>query len=79
VVYQLERLRDRVNAADRNKKEVLRRHIFRACHSLAPGGKMQEGGLSGIQFLLRYSRSLLSFLYTNLDIMKFEHQLIPMD
>jgi uncharacterized protein YllA (UPF0747 family) len=79
VVYQLERLRDRVNAADRNKKEVLRRHILRACHSLAPGGKMQEGGLSGIQFLLRYSRSLLSFLYTNLDIMKFEHQLIPMD
>lgn len=76
VVYQIDKMKDRIEAAQREKQEVMRRQIHRACSLLAPDGVRQEDGLAGISFPLRYSRPILSFLYENLDIMKFEHQLI---
>jgi uncharacterized protein YllA (UPF0747 family) len=79
VAYQIEKLKDRIEASDARKQEALRRQLRRACNSLAPNGRIQECELSGIHFLLRHSRALLPFLYKNLDINQFEHQLIPMD
>ncbi len=79
IVYQINKTKDRIEAAQREKQEVIRRQIHRACNLLAPDGIRQEEGLAGITFPLRYSRSILSFLYENLDIMKFEHQLICLE
>lgn len=79
IIFQLDKMRDRIEAAGMHKQLVAQRRIHRLCNSLAPNGVSQEDGLSGIYFLLRYSRTLLSFLHEELDIMKHEHQLIYMD
>ena len=79
VVYQIDKMKDRIDTSQQEKQEVMRRQIRRACGFLAPDGTSQESGLAGIGFLLRYSRSILSVLYDNLDIMKFEHQLIDLE
>jgi len=79
IVFQLDKMRDRVEAAGTHRQLVAQSQIHRVSNSLAPDGVRQEGGLSGVYFLLRYSRNLLSLLHEELDIMKFEHQLIYLD
>ncbi|MBN2320170.1 MAG: bacillithiol biosynthesis BshC [Acidobacteria bacterium] len=79
VVYQLDKMKNRIETTRKRKQEVMQRQIRRACGFLAPDGKRQEEGLAGVAFVLRYSRSILSFLYENLDIMRFEHQLIDLE
>jgi uncharacterized protein YllA (UPF0747 family) len=79
MVYQIEKLRERFEAACAGREETAERRVHRACNLLAPDGRTQESGLSGIQFLLRHSRSVLQLLYERLDVLKFEHQLISMD
>ena len=76
IAYQIDKIIRRVEKARLDKKQVMERHIQRACSYLVPDGMRQEDGLAGISFPLRYSRSVLSFFYENLDIMKFEHQLV---
>ncbi len=76
IAYQLDKIRNRVEKARLEKQEVMQRQIQRACGYLVPDGIRQENGLAGISFPLRYSRSVLTFFHENLDIMKFEHQLI---
>ncbi len=79
IMYQIRKLRDRFESASTRRKQAVRQQVRRACNSLAPNGRLQETELSAIGFLLRYSRSMLHFLHDNLDIMKFEHQLIWTD
>jgi hypothetical protein len=79
IVFQIDKMRRRVEAAALQKQQVMQRHIHRVCCMLAPDGASQECSLSGIYFFLRYPRTLLSSLHEQLDIMKFEHQLIYMD
>jgi uncharacterized protein YllA (UPF0747 family) len=76
IAFQLDKIRRRVEKSRLEKKEVMQRQIQRACGYLVPDGIRQENGLAGISFPLRYSRFVLSFILENLDIMKFEHQLI---
>ena len=79
IAYQLDKIRNRVEKARLEKQEVMQRQIQRACGYLVPDGIRQENSLAGISFPLRYSRSVLSFFRENLDIMKFEHQLIYLE
>lgn len=79
IAYQIDKIIGRVERARLDKQQVMERHIRRACSFLAPDGIRQEDGLAGISFPLRYSRSVLSFLCENLDIMKFEHQLVYLE
>ena len=79
IAYQLDKIRNRVEKARLEKQEVMQRQIQRACGYLVPDGIRQENGLAGISFPLRYSRSVLSFFHENLDVMKFEHQLIYLE
>jgi len=79
ILYQIGRLRERFEAACARREETAERRTQRACNLLAPDGRTQESGLSGIQFLLRHSRSVLQLLYEELDVLRFEHQLISVD
>jgi uncharacterized protein YllA (UPF0747 family) len=79
MIYQIEKVRERFEAACARREEASQRRIHRACNLLAPDGRIQESGLSGLQFLLRHSRSVLQLLYERLDVLRFEHQLISMD
>ena len=79
VLYQIKKLRDHFDAALRRKQETAQRQVHRACNALAPNYGSQARELAGIQFLLRYSRALLGFLYDRLDAGTVEHQLIGVD
>jgi len=79
ILYQIERMRQRCEAAAARREAAANRQIRRARNFLAPGGRSQERGLAGICFLLRYSRAVLQVVYEKLDIFRFEHQIISMD
>jgi uncharacterized protein YllA (UPF0747 family) len=79
IVYQLEKLREQFESALARKEQAVRRQVRRVCNFLAPNRRAQERELAGIQIPLRYSHTGLRSLYEKLDILKFEHQLIPMD
>jgi uncharacterized protein YllA (UPF0747 family) len=79
LVYQLGKLRKHFAAATARRQQAVSRQIHKACNSLAPGRRVQERELAGIQIPLRYSLSGLRSLYEKLDILQFEHQLISMD
>ena len=79
VTFQLGKLRMLCNRAIEIKEGAARRRVHRATNFLAPDGRSQETALGGIQIPLRFSRAGLRSIYENLDIYKFEHQLIEMD
>ena len=79
MLYQLDKLRKQYSQARKRRKQTVERQIHKACNLLAPNRRLQEWELAGIQIPLRYSPSGLRFLYEQMDIHSFEHQLISMD
>ncbi len=79
IVYQLDKLRSRIDSAVARKESAMSRQIHRICNFLAPNGRIQEREIAAIQIPLRYSRAGMRYLYQKLDILQLEHQLIPMD
>jgi len=79
IVFQLNRLREKSDAACKSRSGTTARHMRRVCNALAPNGRIQERDLAGIQWPLRYSRSVFRSLYDRLDVMNSLHQLIFMD
>jgi uncharacterized protein YllA (UPF0747 family) len=77
--YQLNRLKESFESAIEIRERTLYRRIHEVCNSLAPGGRIQELGLAGIQLPLRYSPGILQSLCEKLDILSREHQLISVE
>jgi bacillithiol synthase len=78
MLYQLGKLQERFEAARTLRKEAMTRHLDRLCKSLAPERQLQEN-IAGVEFLLRYSRSLLAELYGKIDVWNQEHQVVSID
>jgi hypothetical protein len=78
VEYQLDKIADQSAAALKTKEQTARRQIHRACNMLAPHENLQEQVVAAIQIPLSYSREGFRRLYEELDINRFEHQLIWM-
>jgi uncharacterized protein YllA (UPF0747 family) len=78
MLYQLGKLQERFEAARTLRKEAMTRHLDRLCKSLAPERQLQEN-IAGMEFLLRYSRSLLAELYGKIDVWNQEHQVVSID
>jgi uncharacterized protein YllA (UPF0747 family) len=78
ILYQLGKLQERFEAARTLRKEAMTRHLDRLCKSLAPERQLQEN-IAGVEFLLRYSRSLLTELYEKIDVWNQEHQIVSID
>jgi bacillithiol synthase len=78
MLYQLGKLQDRFEAARTLRREAMARHLDRLCKSLAPERQLQEN-IAGVEFLLRYSRSLLAEMYDKIDVWNQEHQIISID
>jgi uncharacterized protein YllA (UPF0747 family) len=79
IIFQLNRLREKSDAACKNRSGTTARRMRRVCNALTPNGRIQERDLAGIQWPLRYSRNVFRSLYDRLDIMSSLHQLIFMD
>jgi hypothetical protein len=78
IAYQLDKIADQSAAALKTKEQTASRQIHRACNMLAPHGNLQERVIAAIQIPLSYSREGFRRLYEELDIYRFEHQLIWM-
>jgi hypothetical protein len=79
MLYQLQKLKERVLAAQGARGEVLERHVRRACALLAPGGVRQEEALAFGDLMLRFSHGLPEELGRALDFASLDHQLIAVD
>jgi uncharacterized protein YllA (UPF0747 family) len=78
MLYQLGKLQERFEAARTLRKEAMTRQLDRLCKSLAPERQLQEN-IAGVEFLVRYSRTLLAELYDKIDVWNQEHQIISID
>ncbi len=76
MLYQVDKLRDRFLGAQQRRRNEIVRQVRFLCGELAPWGRLQEKEIAGIQFVARHSNRLLQVLYENVDVWKFEHQLV---
>jgi len=74
ILFQLQKMRGRFEAAALGKRETMQRRVSRLYASLIPEGNLQERGLSLVHFLLNSGMDLPTILYENMDIETFEHQ-----
>jgi hypothetical protein len=77
--YQLGRLRERFEPTAAQRLESARRQLVRLCNFVAPCGHTQETSLTALYLLVRFSRSVLEKLYSQLDVTRFEHQVINVE
>ena len=75
----MNRLKERFVISSRIRREAEQRRLSRAANLLAPAGQPQESLIAMLHFLLRHSIGLVSFLYENLNLSAFEHQVLSVD
>jgi hypothetical protein len=78
MLYQVGKLQERFETAGNLRREAMARHLHRLCKSLAPEQQLQEN-IAGVEFLLRYSRNLLTELYDRIDVWNQEHQVVSIE
>jgi bacillithiol biosynthesis cysteine-adding enzyme BshC len=71
-------VRERALAAQKRKNEVIFRQIYKTSNVLYPDDDLQERELSFIYFVNKYGLDFIKFIYKNLEIDKFEHQIIKL-
>lgn len=69
-------VRDKALAAQKRKNEVIFRQIYKTSNVLYPDENLQERELNFIYFANKYGLDFIKFIYENLEIDKFEHQII---
>jgi len=74
----LEELKKRTLDAEKNKNETITRQFQKALMSLLPFNELQERALNYFYFANKYGPGLIHRLYNEIDIQKFEHQLIEL-
>jgi bacillithiol biosynthesis cysteine-adding enzyme BshC len=78
VRYQLDRLRERANAAELRRSEVVSRHAEALSQILYPDGALQERGVAAAYFIARHGIELLRSIH---DIMRtdcHDHQILEL-
>jgi len=69
-------VREKALAAQKRKNEVIFRQIYKTSNVLYPDENLQERELNFIYFANKYGLDFIKFVYDNLAIDKFEHQII---
>lgn len=69
-------VRDKALAAQKRKNEVIFRQIYKTSNVLYPDENLQERELNFIYFANKYGLDFIKFIYENLEIDKFEHQIM---
>ncbi len=77
--YQLGKLQQRFKASFRERRTILRRQVGRLLDTLAPGGRLQEEAIWGLYFVRQYSPAVVDRLLEELEVLRFEHQLIDVN
>lgn len=79
ISFQLRKVEVRARAAFEERRLTRDRQVERLRKTVAPGGGLQEDGLSVVEFLERFPPAALSALYQRADIWNHRHQLICLD
>lgn len=76
VIQLLGVVKEKTLAAQKKKNEIIIRQIYKTSNILFPDENLQEREINFIYFSNKYSLNFIEFLFDNLDINLFEHQLI---
>ncbi len=74
----LNELRNKAEHAQNKKYEVTLRQLDRACNLLYPNGNLQEREINCTYFINKYGKGFLQRIFSDLEIDKFEHQIISL-
>ena len=74
----LNELRNKAEHAQNKKYEVTLRQLDRACNLLYPNGNLQEREINYTYFLNKYGKGFIQRIFTDLEIDRFEHQIITL-
>jgi bacillithiol biosynthesis cysteine-adding enzyme BshC len=75
VSQSLKILKDKTNEAQKKKHEATIRQLNKASNVLFPNGNFQERELSFIYFAHKYGLDIIKWIYSELAINRFEHQI----
>lgn len=78
VQQSLEYLRNKTSEAEKRKYEITIRQLSKIQNVLYPKQNLQERELNVIYFLNKYGMEFLKWLNQNLEIDKFQHQILEM-
>ncbi|MCI0707746.1 MAG: bacillithiol biosynthesis cysteine-adding enzyme BshC [Ignavibacteriae bacterium] len=74
----LDGLKEKSIAAQKRRHEVSLRQVDKAALFVYPGGNFQERTLNGVYFLNKYGLEFVKWLYGEMSIEKFKHQVISL-
>jgi bacillithiol biosynthesis cysteine-adding enzyme BshC len=69
-------LKEKAIAAQKRRNETAVRQIEKAAAGILPGGSLQERELNALHFLNKHGFALVPWLFANLDITGFKHQVL---
>lgn len=78
MLHQLNILKDKAAKAFENKYDASFRQISKAQNSIYPNDNLQERELSIVSFLNKYGFDFFDWLYNELDIHDFKHQILEL-
>ncbi|MBT8387686.1 MAG: bacillithiol biosynthesis BshC, partial [Ignavibacteria bacterium] len=78
IIGALDELKGKAEKTEQKKYEVTLRQIDRAAINLYPNSNLQERELNFVNFANKYGMNFIKFIFDNLEINKFEHQVIEM-
>ncbi|MEE9431622.1 MAG: bacillithiol biosynthesis cysteine-adding enzyme BshC [Melioribacteraceae bacterium] len=78
IIHQIEILKSKAKKIEENKYEVALRQLDKARNNLYPNGNLQERELSIINFINKYGMDFFDWLYNELEIGEFEHQILEL-
>jgi len=75
-IQAIEVVKEKALSAQKKKNEIIFRQIYKTSNILYPDENLQEREINFIYFMNKYSFKFVDFLFENLDINLFEHQII---
>lgn len=72
-------VKDKSLAAQRKRNEIILRQIYTTSNILFPDENLQEREINFIYFANKYSLNFINFIFNQLDINDFNHQIIEID
>lgn len=76
IQQSLNTLKEKSLAAQRRKNEIIYRQIHKTSNILFPDENLQEREINFIYFANKYSLNFIDYIFNNLDIELFDHQII---
>ncbi len=75
-ITALEVVKEKALQAQRKRNEIIFRQIYKTSNILYPDENLQEREINFIYFANKYSLSFIDYIFIQLDINSFEHQII---